>query len=571
MTNNQNTATPLLISGIGRSGTSALLKALALHSEVFKANKVGEAPFVSAFLNFLAQFENNSPMVDYNLQNYRLDDQDRRKTFAELLIMNQCGKQLELDGSDKKYWIAKTTLGIEAYAKAQEIFGDVRIAYIMRNGIEVINSARNFSGFSNLEFMEHCQRWKTNIESSEYLFGYPKVSVVKHDEMVAEPQKTFERIFSQLEIKQDQEPAKFIGGNIFNSSFDKTAEDTKSKERFKNRLDAWNSWSAEEQTVFIENCDELMTKYNFVRPYSEEPEKETAAYLPTDKSSIRQVESTDETPEEDAVVKQKRRMSGKVRSLIDNKISVAYFDYVCNVSIKNKFVFVNVPKVASTSILSEMQLSEDVEQTRRMANVHDRGNSPLGRLTEYSIDQQEEMLFGTSYKRVSFVRNPYSRILSAYLSKIGKPLNGWKVNPKAPNVRPPKAEILSVIQAKPSSEITDMSTKVSFDEFVDVVASQEVIDMDIHWKPQVAILNLDNIDYDFVGRMENFQEDFLNLKNVTGNEELHVPSFSKNKTGSSEKLNTYYNDSIIQRVSTKFNDDFEAFEYSHDLKILLAA
>jgi len=40
-------SSPLIISGIGRSGTSALLKALANHSEVFRAEKIGEAPFVT--------------------------------------------------------------------------------------------------------------------------------------------------------------------------------------------------------------------------------------------------------------------------------------------------------------------------------------------------------------------------------------------------------------------------------------------------------------------------------------------------------------------------------------------
>jgi len=576
MSENINKVTPLLISGIGRSGTSALLKALAEHKEVFSAVKIGEAPFVSSFLNFLVEFENRSPMVDYNLANYRLNEEERKISFSNFIMSNQCGSKLDLNEPGKKFWIAKTSLSKPAYEKALELFDEVRIVYIMRNGIEVINSARNFSGFSNLSFEEHCQRWKGNIEGSEYLFDLPMVSVVKHDQLVANPQATFQSIYKDLKLSDDTAPADFINTNLFNSSFDETTRDEKAKENFKNRLKAWDSWNRQEQDEFVEICDELMSKYDFTRPYTLQgkPRKDNVEIISSGDKSL----DTSEPAAPAAAVKpvehqpaQNQKLVSELKTLIAGKITPSYYDYVCNVSPTFKYLFVNVPKVASTSLLGQMQLAENEDKAQLMANVHDRGRSPLLRLTNFDHDAQREIMFGDSYKRISIVRNPFSRILSAYLSKISKPLNGWKVNPNHPEVRPPKADILAVIQGKSTSEITDMSPEVSFEEFLAVVESQKIVEMDIHWKPQNAIVYPDDIEYDFIGRMEEFSSSFNRLAEVCGITSMEIPTVSRNHTGSTEKLLDYYSSTSADKVAQLFEADFEKFGYITELKNLAAA
>lgn len=562
-------AKPLFISGIGRSGTSALLKAMALHPSVYSAEKIGEAPFISSFLNFLAQYENNSPLVDYNLKNYRLEANDRYAIYSQLMVLNQCGKGIDLQEPGKKYWIAKTSLNTEAYEKAKEIFGEVRISYIMRNGIEVINSARNFEGFAALSFEEHCRRWKENIESSEYLFDYPLVSVVKHDQLVADAENTFASIFSSLDLDADAAPADFINTNLFNSSFDETTKDAQTKKNFDNRLKAWDSWSAEEQKHFVDNCDAVMQKYDFVRPYAAATESLGAPQAKT--ASQQGAQTTAASAVAHTKSGAKNKLNIRAREIIYAKISQSYFDYVCNISSKYKYMFVNVPKVASTSILGQMQIAEDPVAAAEMPNAHDRRVSPLARLTDFSTDVQEEVLFGAQYKRISFVRNPFNRLLSAYLSKIEKPLVGWKVNPASPEVRPPKADILAIIQGKTKVDIVDMSPNVSFQEFLDVVASQDIVDMDIHWKPQFSIINPAEIDYDFVGRMENFNDDFLSIKKIAGITALNTPEVSANMTRSSEKLAAYYDAETTNQLLQVYSDDFEYFDYETSLKLQSAA
>ena len=73
---------PIFVSGIGRSGTSAVISSLARHAEVVEPNRIGEAPFVSAFLRFLQDYEDKSPHREYNLANYQLAPPERADAFS---------------------------------------------------------------------------------------------------------------------------------------------------------------------------------------------------------------------------------------------------------------------------------------------------------------------------------------------------------------------------------------------------------------------------------------------------------------------------------------------------------
>jgi len=47
---------PLFVSGIGRSGTSAVISSLAKHKSVVEPHRIGEAPIVGHFINFLIDY-----------------------------------------------------------------------------------------------------------------------------------------------------------------------------------------------------------------------------------------------------------------------------------------------------------------------------------------------------------------------------------------------------------------------------------------------------------------------------------------------------------------------------------
>ena len=91
------------------------------------------------------------------------------------------------------------------------------------------------------------------------------------------------------------------------------------------------------------------------------------------------------------------------------------------------------PKAACSSIkrlLHKIELHDTPYQPNK--NVHDRAHSPLLRPTQLPPRAFTECLTSAGWFRFAFVRNPFTRVLSAYLDKIRRD-------------RPEKAAILAAL------------------------------------------------------------------------------------------------------------------------------
>jgi len=553
---------PIFVSGIGRSGTSAVLTSLATHRSINNNYRIGEAPFVSTFLAFLNDFENNSPEASYNLKNYRLDYKERCEHFANFITLNQCGVSFSgAEEHENKYWITKVSLTEASYRKAIEIFGEVRCVYVKRNGVEVINSAMQHPGFKNLSFEEHCDRWKANLEYCDYLKRYPLCSVVRHDRLVKDSEKCYRTIQKELGLPYDCTPANWISNNLFNSSFDNTSKGENTSNKFDTRLsEAWGSWDKGRRDVFISRCDATMCEHEFVRPYaSMEP---LSRLVHSNKDVLRNTQLRAEPELTESAY------TDEIRKVTKNRIHENVFNYLCNISSKYNYLFVNNPKVASTSLLSKLQRLENVELAENMSNIHMRSESPMLRLSSLEKQRQSEYLFSAETYRFAFVRNPFERLLSAYLSKINKPLLGFMYDNSKPNSVPPKAQIIEMLLQKPVNEDTDFSIEIDFSSFVDIVCDQDVIDMDPHWKPQRDVILPDQINYDYIGRHEKFELDFSFIMKQLSIDHTTVPEFSNNRTNSRLKMDRYYTKSIKKRVFQKFELDFQEFDYKETTETL---
>ncbi|CAI5519554.1 unnamed protein product [Closterium sp. Naga37s-1] len=166
----------------------------------------------------------------------------------------------------------------------------------------------------------------------------------------------------------------------------------------------------------------------------------------------------------------------------------------------------------------------------------------------YSLTEPQAIrsLTRRDFTRFVFLRNPYTRVLSAYLDKM---LRGggpddlgagfwaqaffgqlvthslWDVvtfrsGPGTARLR----SIWEVIQLRTGFRIT-------FDEFVDFLGEAWEIEsrfhLDVHIVPQTLLCALDRIKYDFVGRFENMDEDVMTLMRRFGREPGDAFSFGK--------------------------------------------
>lgn len=224
-------------------------------------------------------------------------------------------------------------------------------------------------------------------------------------------------------------------------------------------------------------------------------------------------------------------------------------NYLVHVSRRHQALFVEVPKTGCTVVKRVLQLSEfEGEESRlpRGEDIHLRELSPLPMPRQMG---DQDRLFGAdaSYYRFSFVRNPFTRILSCYLDKI--------VGRQAErDIRLPQIGV-------------DPMRDISFLEFLERIGQQEHHEMDIHWAPQVHLLALPRMTYDFLGRFESFQADMNRLMSRLSIEidQKYVVRRSKNVTNATSRILEHYGDREADLVRGMYRDDFERLGYGRDV------
>lgn len=574
---------PVFVTGIGRSGTSALLKCLGQHKDFVAPKAFGEAPFIDNFARFLRNYEDEDSLRNYNLASYKVDAAERYRIFAEMIFRLHSVPVDSGRAQQALYWAAKTSLRAATFDKFHSIFGDFKVIYIIRNGIEVVNSSRHFAGFKSLEFAGLCQRWKTSLESNRFLEAAQNCAVIRHQELVADPAGTLAGAFLRVGLPQDAGPAEFIAQNVFNSSFSAESKDVESKDAFRTRLsDAWNKWTGEEQEVFLALCGEEMARYGFEIPGSRAGGEwaqakppltsDTAdagmpaaarAQLPKGFSPIADFGGDDVSagairiaPE--AIAGREFNEPGNSRIEIENRIGIAAASYCLHPAPSVGLLYTEVPKVACTTLKFLMQSIETEAQggsprdfNRKL--IHNRTQSPLPAIKQMTQPQFDEVIEGKSYFRFSVVRNPFERILSCYLSKIARPM-------------PQRARIQSIRQGIPLEAASHLTEAVSFKEFLETIATQSIRDMDIHWRPQADQLLLGVVKYDFIGRYERLGDCLGYLKaRFFPKSAVMIPGAS-NATNSASLLHQHYDAGCIELVRNIYADDFAILGYDNNLE-----
>ena len=155
--------------------------------------------------------------------------------------------------------------------------------------------------------------------------------------------------------------------------------------------------------------------------------------------------------------------------------------------------------------------------------------------------------------KFAFIRNPWHRLAAAHNTLMRRRPFGKQRARNAP-VGLSFARIHEI-----------MKGDRSFEAFVDFVKYKErnhTEHVNNHWRSQVGVLQIDSIlrmKYDFIGRLENVQEDFPYVLN-----KLNLPEEHLYKNNVSPKYNwrEYYNTKLIDQVGEYYTRDIEEFDFS---------
>jgi hypothetical protein len=221
-------------------------------------------------------------------------------------------------------------------------------------------------------------------------------------------------------------------------------------------------------------------------------------------------------------------------------------EYVANVSDRFKYFYLANPKAASTGVLRALQLAEvDGDPTRLPEFVHDRSNSPLLKISDSQFSP-EEILSGSEFFRFTYVRNPFTRVLSAYLDKI--------IQETAERIR-----LLPMLGLSPDAD-------VSFLDLLKAIHALRDGWRDIHWSTQTRLIQCNNISYSFIGRFETFDRSFPEVLKRLGIAQEHFDAKSKpaHATSASSRLGELLGHDERSLILTIYEADFVNFGYGRD-------
>ena len=211
---------------------------------------------------------------------------------------------------------------------------------------------------------------------------------------------------------------------------------------------------------------------------------------------------------------------------------------------------------------------EEVIDGKRLLRVN---QSLIKIMNKHNFEFADEV---ADYFKFTFVRNPWSRMVSAYMEKF-RDSKGLRYQ-SAITIN----GIWGAVMAAASGPIGQKSSYfkehlheyihedgvMTFKAFVDVFhqfSKQESLEsFDIHWLPQYIINDMYIKKYDFIGKLENFENDFDKIL-----ETLNINVKPKYKIGSNSHLyqkhiEFYKNDpELIDKVAEIYKEDIERYGY----------
>ncbi len=224
---------------------------------------------------------------------------------------------------------------------------------------------------------------------------------------------------------------------------------------------------------------------------------------------------------------------------------------------RHKLIYVAVPKAASTRIRRtlaciEGRYSRSLKPSRRLKHRGPYGprNMTVGSFHRLATD-------AATFK-LSFVRNPYARIVSCWADKFAhKPLVAGDSFIDA---------YLAVRREIDAALPHGANATLSFADFVAFVVCAGEAYKDGHLRPQANILAIPGLDLDFIGRVELFDTDFARvLDHLHACERIRGEALASINKSSHGDWPAYYTPELAGRIYRAYETDFDRFAYAKAL------
>lgn len=261
------------------------------------------------------------------------------------------------------------------------------------------------------------------------------------------------------------------------------------------------------------------------------------------------------------------------------------------VSRQHRLLYCPIQKVACTSLKVWWTESEhgpgacrDIENKKLHAHLQAQFS-----YSEHALELGDEPLEDPSWFRFAFVRNPWARLVSAFLNKF---VHWSKIAPQFVNdLRSGLARrfVRQLISSQAPEDrlapwwlfrsTANWSEQFTFRQFVNYLATCDMTTVNGHWRPQSQFLG--QVEFHFIGRFEHLARDVAELNCRLGREQA-VPRINSTEYAAEESSPEcvadwplcrlrelpaaphylrFYTPVLAQTVGRLYADDVERFGY----------
>lgn len=223
-------------------------------------------------------------------------------------------------------------------------------------------------------------------------------------------------------------------------------------------------------------------------------------------------------------------------------LSLSIVDSRGTISHENKFIYFRVPKAANSTIIASLYYAQSNHKILSLNEIQVIKDRFYVHPSQLSVAEVKELQ--RSYFKFTFVRNPFTRLLSAYRDKIL-----------------PKKEDKHKMVAKFLGK--DETSDLSLDDFLTYLEAGG-IHKNAHWAKQVNLIPILIKEINFIGKTESLNEDLSHVLEVIFADSKPIVSIQEHAT--KVKQGTFQLDSVSERrIYRLYEEDFDVFEYDKTL------
>jgi hypothetical protein len=254
----------LIVSGVGRSGTTALRNAVAACSRIDAANRE------SNFIRDLLEVALRNCTLPVRRASMAVTQQEYDLVFRRAILWlawPQPRPEPPLPAALCTY----TNLDPETASHLVQVFPGAKVAYIVRDGIEVVASRMGFEPFAVDSFETNCQRWRPAGAMAKWIASNADAGRLVRHEILRDPERRDSELAAALDlvgVAYDPACGELLRSAVYHPT-QHAGESAAASGDLEARRERWRTWSKDEREVFERTCRGTMQSLGYAIPWLE--------------------------------------------------------------------------------------------------------------------------------------------------------------------------------------------------------------------------------------------------------------------------------------------------------------